>query len=539
MGEVKKNILNQALLNPITVYSGGVPVAGYAGDDLADAVAAAGALASATNPVVVSVGPGAAGTIETDDLPEFVSIKYEPVEHAKQVGVPRRTVERFNTPLDMPMVALRFDDWASQMTAVPTGSPLGANISPVLYMMHRGVPFTVGVNETPLLAANASYATINQLRVAFAAGGAELASHSADHALADASLAELLNETIGSKKAIEALRQPTMAAMGGYSPSLFKTSGLDTAMDYPNQIGAICRGWIKPGSGGFQANVDVSSLGHKQWQLLGANFDWASGDNLTQYTWFAPAEASGLQMAYKNQADSATPVSMFAAGPEGAGCGVQLLTHFYTADVAAYNYGGTTGWASWKAFIDDLVTARNKGQLALVNMSTLVNANRAFPPSDGSRLRWGGVPLGTFETVSALPTSGPITGTGTVTEDGGNNFVRCVNGNSLNLWLSLRPGTYLLRFRIAAENASVTPIFRWGYSESGDFKGLRIDCPNLDMTRIPAALPTEDYPSSDFPYYMSFGIPVWCQQFRIQFYVADSGGTAQVDFDNFECIRLS
>ena len=78
MGEVRKNILNRALLNPISVYSGGIPVAGFAADDLADAVAAAGELASVTNPVNVQLAPATYVLTASLSVPEYVSLIGQP-----------------------------------------------------------------------------------------------------------------------------------------------------------------------------------------------------------------------------------------------------------------------------------------------------------------------------------------------------------------------------------------------------------------------------------------------------------------------------
>ena len=148
---------------PITLHDSSGFVAGYDAADLADAVAAAGALASATNPVLITAGPGV--TKSTDDLPEYVSIVYaEDVESPSAIGYELSTggispaADRFRgdgTALDwpvprpryssVPVVSIVVDDanstWndASRFVGV-----LGGGKSPRQYLLDNRVPFSWG-----------------------------------------------------------------------------------------------------------------------------------------------------------------------------------------------------------------------------------------------------------------------------------------------------------------------------------------------------------------------------------------------------------
>lgn len=459
----------------IQLYDSSGFVGGYAADKLAEAVTAAGALATAANPVVVQV---AAGVTRTYTAQPNVSVVFADESPGTwQMGVERlRDVPFEYTPIpgtDVDLVAIRIDDAATAWVTTDATGTLqinGVNVSPLAYACAKGIPLSFAVIPAFVELNGATYMTKTNLKDAYWFG-MELAAHTYDH-------------EPGSQPTTTAQAYKQVVECRDY------LEGIDAGL--ATWLGAPVRGWIR--SGWWNNMTTRAGCAAEIPRLIRANYEWSMG----AYGYPAPGPGARHYSAYGFTKDHKT---MFDVGRPGTD--VVLLLHTIAAS------GAEVTFVQFKNIIDKLVALRTAGKVLPVSLTTFFSAIR-------ENRGWHGVLYGDMDGVASgnLPTSGllagSVVGESVVTDDPLEVKPKCLKltrttGGPTTTFSSIRciPGrTHCLR--IAASGSltqSVAALLRYddARGSTNQFKAIYSDSGSQCIFGSAAWV----------THYRTFSVPLW------------------------------
>ena len=529
------------------------------GDDLQDALDAAGAKATIDNPVIViDYGGVYTGAL---DIPDNVVYKNEQAlaqTSQRSIGeLPSAVTLAPREPWVIPfpsLISLRLDD-GSVLNGNAVGSHTswwdtvdntldinGLKCTPSLYAALNGIPITASLVTDNIIQNGASdFFTADGLKQLVWGQGWELAAHcdsSANHA----------NATLSTDEVI-AIMEKTAAAIKNMVVTIAGQTSTTALLGSSNEIGAVLSGqWSAANnlSSTVRMSADDYSQGpssahSKLMAFYRSRFPWVEG-------YLRQGMISGGRLPYGSlsalQLYADTPVASIQAFIEAAatpGMRSEIMMHSNAS-------GNTTTFttAQFKAIIDAIVTYRAAGTLCAVTTTALYQAQTIYPTYDSAgnmmTVRWGGVPNGSFELVAGtLSTSdASLTGwrgynanasiqtTGGVTAYGSGTKCLKLNataGGLAGFYQTLIGGrTYLLRFKAKSTNGTEKIERKYYLDRNAALSTYGI-----------AAASTPAIPNTWTTQHFVYRPPTWSDQQNIRL---TSSGTGEVLIDDTEQIRI-
>jgi hypothetical protein len=453
----------------------------------------------------------------------------------------------FQTPYDMAMVAIRFDD--NKGIFCEAQSALGG-MSPQAYLKALGVPYTMAVianmPTNQVVHTPGGYMTICEIQASQLMSGAEIMCHTATHDSSYPSTeADVIRETLSARRTLEHMyhTQTSLSALNfpdssGMNINSFDRQGGANLTPWQS-LGAVIRGYVNSGNWNQagQAPLEMATEGRSRlWHTIRQYFEYSQH---AQYAMFGQAPLPRHGVTYKNLIN-------------GVAVGARNVITPNTRHVFLFHAAADTDWSAWKTAIDRLVAARNAGDLVLVTMDCLYNGLSAPYYGPDSHPVWGGIPDGSFTNMTSLPSSEPGWTVDTNVWWGSNgaslidgNLGKAVNlPNTGELWCLVRPQpgrSHMLRFKAKGMNGSeklhVSVRYYWTDrtdttmgSSNYDFRTNRWY--NITYT---GALTENPYDAAgrDAVIYVPFYMPLWAQTVKFRF-VNATGSTSTIVLDDVE-----